>query len=173
MQKNKLLKLAQINTCALMLFMSVLFLPGAASSQTNLEEECFVHSNIDFNVVEEAKAIAFVHIAARLWQDSIVDAITLINNRKDILVDNDIYVFAVRLRDGVMVAHPFIPTNVVPDEESLNLTRFLMSKVTSEVGSWAYYEYENPITGKPSIKKAYVLLQDGIMFGSGTFRDIK
>ena len=45
----------------------------------------------------------------------------------------------------------------------------LLKTVDAEAGAWANYMLTNPVTGEVENKRAWLILHDGLVFGSGYY----
>ena len=87
-------------------------------------------------------------------------------------VDGQWYVFVVD-GDGYLIANPVRPDLVgTRTSERLDLRGKAYGQeivATTEQGSWVSYFFTHPETGEPEQKHSWVVLHDGLVFGSGWY----
>ena len=90
------------------------------------------------------------------------------------LHDGELYVFVNNYDTNIVVAHgekpSLIGTNIadVLDANGNSIGEIIHDGATPD-GAWVKYMWEGHDTGKVSLKKSWVVLYDGYVFGSGFF----
>ena len=86
-------------------------------------------------------------------------------------LDGSYYVFATRVNDGMMVAHPTIvgklSSNVVNSEGRHVIDEII--NTATDTGAWIEYKWPNPATGTDEDKRSWVIRIDDYVFGSGYY----
>ena len=81
------------------------------------------------------------------------------------------YVFIVDHGNKTILAHvdPSLVGRKMRDQGSDLDGTNLADLPFSQKGRWFHYEFENPLTGEPSIKHSWALLYDDLLIGSGWY----
>ena len=89
------------------------------------------------------------------------------------IVTDDLYPFVIDLASWTRVADGVIPARVGMNETILETSGMTLEQVRDtleEDGSlWLTYTFHNPATGVEQIKRTYLQLRDGLVFGSGYY----
>ncbi len=115
---------------------------------------------------------AFVERALRFYQSQGRDAAFARYNSMA-SVDGDWYLFV--LEDDKIIVHPTIAELIGEDikgpagTDSSGYKFGLDMLSTTEAGKWVDYTYLNPANGREEKKHAWVVLHDGLIFGSGWY----
>ncbi|MCY3919978.1 MAG: hypothetical protein OXG38_09255 [Chloroflexi bacterium] len=129
--------------------------PGPPKSDAPAYTQAFVQQAIDlYNVLGRDAAVAYYSSEAS--------------------VDDEWYVFIIGAEDGVTIGHP-IPRFIGRDpSERIDATGYFYGDeilAADESGRWVDYVLINPATGDDRQKHTWVVLHDGLFFGSGWYEE--
>ena len=89
------------------------------------------------------------------------------------IVTDDLYPFVIDLASWTRVADGVVPERIGMNETILETSGMTLEQVRNtlkEDGSlWLTYTFHNPATGVEQLKRTYLQLRDGLVFGSGYY----
>ena len=89
------------------------------------------------------------------------------------LQEGQLYPFVLDPKDITVIAHGADPDKVgtisVSLTESDRPYEQILEELKSNKGTWVEYRYVNPDTGQVQLKKTWLFLHDGYIFGSGYY----
>ena len=125
---------------------------------------------------KEARFLA--HMAATMYERNGEAAFDVITSSGR-FIDGDIYAFVADPLNREILAHAATPAlvgtaitaRVGEDEDDMNIIDAMFMKAAGEYpkGDWIKYEWLRPSTGQTEEKRSYVVLRDGLLFGSGVY----
>lgn len=144
--------------------MAVMLFGTAAASEKATKAEC------------EAKVKKAVELVGKVGLD---EALKTIQEDKTAFVWKDTYVFAIKLSDAMVLAHPVNPKHVghiMAAAKDVTGKMFFVEfiNVAREQGSgWVSYMWPKPGEKKPSTKETFIMRVPGedALFGAGVYID--
>ena len=98
--------------------------------------------------------------------------IDIITPEEPILTD-DLYPFVINATSWIRLADGVVPDRVGKPETILDTSARSVEDVLAELkvrgGLWATYTFHNPSTGTEQLKRTWLQLRDGLVFGSGYY----
>jgi signal transduction histidine kinase len=104
-------------------------------------------------------------------------ALKAINSRQGPFVRGDLYVFAVKIPDNVVLAHPFehsirgVCLNGLEDAAGMKVFRKFQELAQQDGGGWLQYMWSKPGSKDPSPKRTYVkkVPNEDVYVGAGYY----
>jgi hypothetical protein len=123
------------------------------------------------SMAEEAQKV--VADAVALYDQQGTLAFEIITSESTNLQEGRLYPFVLDPKGITVVAHGAEPdrvgTTAVSLTESDRPYEQILEELKSNKGTWVEYQYENPDTGQVQLKKTWLFLHDGYIFGSGYY----
>ena len=86
--------------------------------------------------------------------------------------DGEIYIFVINAGSGQLLAHGGGLTQDKVTPLTVALISYIVEASKEEPdGRWIYYGFTNPANDKVELKKTYVKMKNGYVFGSGKYKD--
>ena len=89
------------------------------------------------------------------------------------VITNDLYPFVIDAATWTRLADGVVPDRVGKPETILDTSDRSVEDVLADLeangGTWVTYIFHNPSTGTEQLKRTYLQLQDGLVFGSGYY----
>lgn len=119
--------------------------------------------------LEQAQAMA--EAAAELLANAGPDAAFAAFNTDPVWSELDLYVFALRIADGMTVAHGFEPARIgtIQDLVDRNGVYFIREFRAVETAGWVDYVFTNPVTGIDEAKQSYIVRVGDYVVGVGAY----
>ena len=119
--------------------------------------------------LEDTKVQTNVYIAKTVYDRDILAAIAVVNSPDE----PEAYTFIVDPDTGRMLAQGIAPIVIKENEwaaivESRPL-KHIMAELQTERGTWATYDFVNPLTGTAEEKRTWLVLHDDVVIGSGYY----
>ena len=147
---------------------AVLAAAACGSSGNSYEGASVVLTGSDLDQAKE-------QVAAAIYRYNQIgdDAFDEISDDDGSFIDGEIYTFVITT-DGVVQAHAADPDLVGDDISDLEdsdgslVTQGIIDAASAQ-GGLATYRFNNPVTGQEEPKDSWVVLHDGLIFGSGDY----
>jgi cytochrome c len=119
--------------------------------------------------LDEAQAMA--EAAADLLATAGPDAAFAAFNADPVWHERDLYVFALRVADGMTVAHGFDAARIgtIQDLVDRNGVHFIREFLAVETAGWVAYVFTNPVTGVDEAKQSYIVRVGDYVVGVGAY----
>jgi hypothetical protein len=143
---------------------------GVFSMYGNFDTSDFQADQKD-SMAEQAQKVVADAIA--LYDQLGTQAFEVITAESTNLQKGQLYPFVLDPVDITVVAHGAEPDRVGTTSVSLTESdrpyEQILEELKSNKGTWVEYRYVNPDTGQEQIKKTWLFLHDGYIFGSGYY----
>lgn len=126
-------------------------------------------------LVDERASLVEAQVMAEAAADLLAtagpDAAFAAFNTDPVWRDRDLYVFALRVADGMTVAHGFDAARIgtIQDLVDRNGVYFIREFIAVETAGWVDYVFTNPTTGIDEAKQSYIVRVGDYIVGVGAY----
>ncbi|MCC6736159.1 MAG: cache domain-containing protein [Bauldia sp.] len=117
------------------------------------------------------EALVMAEAAADLLATAGPDAAFAAFDTDPVWRDRDLYVFALRVADGMTVAHGADAARIgtIQDLVDRNGVYFIRAFIAVETAGWVAYVFTNPVTGVDEAKQSYIVRVGDYVVGVGAY----